>query len=111
MTIAARPSSFFTRMPDLLMRAGKKTLWPLADQGVVSTGNFLTLVLVARSVPKNEYGVFGLLLEFIFYLNTFQTALITYPLTVKGAVIDRDQLRRLATAALILTFVLAAPVA
>jgi O-antigen/teichoic acid export membrane protein len=108
----ARATLFFGRLPDLVARAGRTGLWPLVDQGVVSAGNFITLVLVARALPtKGEYGWFGLLLECIFYLNTLQSALITYPLTVKGAVADADRLRRLATASLLMTLILAAPVA
>jgi O-antigen/teichoic acid export membrane protein len=96
---------------DLLVRAGRKSFWPLADQGVASAGNFLTMILVARALPaKSDYGVFGLLLECIFYLNTLQGALIVYPLTVRGAVADAPRLRRLATASMLMTLALAAPI-
>src|SRR5688500_4624794 len=77
------------RASDLIVRAGRKSFWPLADQGVVSAGNFLTLVIVARALPaRSEYGVFGLALECIFYFNTLQSALVGYPLTVRGATTD-----------------------
>jgi hypothetical protein len=109
---ARRAGLVWGRAQQLVTRAGRKSFWPLVDQGVVSAGNFLTLVIVARALPaKSEYGVFGLLLEAIFYLNTLQGALVTYPLTVKGATADKDGLKRLATAALLMTCALAVPVA
>lgn len=105
--------AFFSleRVPDLVLRAGRMGFWPLVDQGVVSLGNFLTLVLVARALPaKSEYGTFGLLLEVIFYLNAIQGSLITYPLTVRGAIADEQAIKRLATASLLITCLIALPV-
>ena len=97
---------------DLLTRAGRTSFWPLTDQAVASAGNFLTFVIVARALPsKGEYGLFGLVLECIFYVNTLTGALIGYPLTVRGATADEGQLRRLAGAALLLTCLLTLPVA
>jgi O-antigen/teichoic acid export membrane protein len=115
MSRAAVPSIFagatlLDRLSGLIVRAGRTTFWPLVDQAVVSIGNFLTLVLVARALPdKADYGRFGLVLELIFYLNTIQTALVVYPLTVKGTVGDTERLRRLTSAALLITLVLSIP--
>jgi O-antigen/teichoic acid export membrane protein len=108
-----RGAPMLDRASDLLVRAGRKSFWPLADQGVVSAGNFLTLVIVARALPaRSEYGVFGLLLECIFYFNTLQSALVAYPLTLRGATSDDDDaLRPLAGAALLLTLAMAVPLA
>jgi len=65
---------------DLLVRATRKGFWPMCDQGVVSLGNFLTTIFVARGLAtKEEYGLFGVLLEFMFFLNNLQGGLITYP--------------------------------
>src|SRR5687767_7776925 len=64
----AGAGAMWDRASDLIVRAGRKSFWPLADQGVVSAGNFLTLVIVARALPaRSEYGMFGLALECIFY--------------------------------------------
>jgi O-antigen/teichoic acid export membrane protein len=102
----------FERVPGLILRAGRATFWPLADQAIVSLGNFLTLVIVARGLPdRSQYGTFGLVLECIFYFNTLQTAVITYPLTVRGASANAGELRRLATASLLMTCAGALPVA
>src|SRR5688500_5153135 len=104
--------AMWDRASDLIVRAGRKSFWPLADQGVVSAGNFLTLVIVARALPaRSEYGGFGLALECIFYFTTLQSALVGYPLTVRGATTDDAGLRRLAGAALLMTLIMAVPVA
>ena len=100
------------RASNLLARAGRKSFWPLTDQAVASAGNFLTFVIVARALPsKSEYGLFGLVLECVFYVNTLTGALVVYPLTVRGATADAHQLRRLAGAALLMTCLLTLPVA
>jgi O-antigen/teichoic acid export membrane protein len=107
-----RGSIAFSRLRQLLGSAGRSGFWPFADQAIVSLGNFLTLVFVARGLPeKSEYGIFGLILEFIFYLNALQGSLVIYPLTVRGATSDDERVRRLATVSLLLTLLLCMPVA
>jgi O-antigen/teichoic acid export membrane protein len=107
-----RGNALLGRAADLFVRAGRKSFWPLADQGAVSAGNFLTLVIVARALPaRSEYGVFGLLLDCIYYVNTLQSSLVGYPLTLRGATAGDDDARRLATASLVMTFAMAVPLA
>ncbi|MBC8107496.1 MAG: hypothetical protein H7Z14_12965 [Anaerolineae bacterium] len=97
-------------MPDLVRRATRRGFWPMVDQAVVSIGNFLTVIVVARGLQdKNDYGMFGVILEFMFFLNNFQSGLITYPLTVKGAVVDEQGLKRLTMASTMLTILLGLP--
>jgi O-antigen/teichoic acid export membrane protein len=93
------------------LKAGRKGFWALADQAVVSLGNFAMIVAVARSVSKDDYGTFGISLDAMFFLISLHAGLITYPLTVRGAVSDDESLRRLATASLILTVLFALPIA
>jgi O-antigen/teichoic acid export membrane protein len=76
----------------------------MADQGVASLGNFLTSLLLARSLAQQDFGAFGLILEAILFFNAIHGALVTYPLCVRGAVAGSAALGRLATAALALTF-------
>jgi O-antigen/teichoic acid export membrane protein len=105
-----RTSALFTMGSNLVARVGRKTFWPLLDQGLVSVGNFLTLVFVARGLAeKADYGAFGLILEVIFYVNTLQSALVVYPLTLRGASADAEELRRLAGASLFLTLLICVP--
>jgi O-antigen/teichoic acid export membrane protein len=92
------------------IRAGNRSMAiALADQGVVSLGNFLTNILLARSLPVAHYGVFALFLDAILFLNSLQAALLIYPLTVRCASMDDQKLRRTAGASVILTLLLALP--
>ncbi|CAN5472147.1 hypothetical protein BH09PLA1_BH09PLA1_27280 [soil metagenome] len=91
------------------VRSSRRSVWALSDQGIVSLGNCATNVLLARSLGVAEFGIFALLLEAMLFLNSLQAALVIYPLSVRGAILDRDGLRRLAGSCLMLTFVLALP--
>lgn len=84
-------------------------VWALADQGVVSLGNFATGIVLVRSLPKVEYGVYFLIFGILQFLNSLHQSLVTYPLSVRGATSDRDDLRRLAGSALLFTLILALP--
>jgi O-antigen/teichoic acid export membrane protein len=95
----------------LIAKSGKRAFWPLADQGVVSLGNLLTLFIVARGLQRSDFGTFNLIIEALFFFVSIHAGLITYPLTVVGAVADADNLRRKTSAALALTLLLALPVA
>lgn len=84
-------------------------VWAITDQAIVSIGNFATNIFLARTLQPSQYGMFGLLLETILYLNSLQAALVIYPMSVKGAVLDTGQLRRFATLCSYLTILLAVP--
>src|SRR4051812_3123383 len=87
----------------------RRGVWALLDQAIVSFGNCATSVMLARGLPVAEYGVFAILLEAIQFLNSLQAALVIYPLSVRGAVLDRDALRRLCGACVVLTALLSLP--
>jgi O-antigen/teichoic acid export membrane protein len=84
-------------------------LGALLDQGVVSAGNFLTNVMLARSLPASQYGVFALFLDAILFLNSLQAALLIYPLTVRSQLMDDNQLRRCSGSCVVLTLLFALP--
>jgi len=88
-----------------------RSIWSLGDQGVVSAGNFFTTLLLARSLSSTEYGVFVLLFGVILTLNTVHAAVITYPLSIEGAVADLGDLRKLTSSCLFLTVCLTLPFA
>ena len=90
-------------------RSTRRSVWALADQGIVSLGNCATNVMLARSLAVAEFGIFALLLEAMLFLNSLQAALVIYPLSVRGAILDREGLRRLAGSCLMLTLALALP--
>ncbi len=66
---------------------------------------------MARNLPVERYGAFGMLMEVFLFLNGIQAALVIYPLSVRGAVLDEKELRRFSTGALTLAAFLAFPLA
>jgi O-antigen/teichoic acid export membrane protein len=86
-------------------------MWAIADQAIVSAGNFITNIVLANALLPTDYGLFGLLLGTILFLNSLQAALVTYPLSVKGATIDTARVRPFTAICLILTLLCALPLA
>jgi len=85
------------------------SFWSLADQGVVSLGNFATVLLLGRKLSPEALGSYGVILGALLFLNTIQSSLITYPLSVHGATSDHAKLRQLTWMSIVLTAVLLAP--
>ena len=83
--------------------------WAIADQGVVSLGNFLTTIILARAVSPTAYGVWSVTFRVILFLNVLPASLITYPLYVRLAARDDTGVDELIRAALALTALLALP--
>ena len=69
----------------------------LIDQGTISLSNFLTSVIVARSLDLHGFGLFTLALTLLFAGNALQGALVTGPLNVLIAGRDQDGRRRFIT--------------
>lgn len=86
-------------------------LWAISDQGLVSLGNFLTQIILARSLSRSEYGVFTLFFGVLLVLFVCQGSLITYPLSLRGATVGIDELQRLTSGSLVLTILLVIPLA
>jgi len=78
-------------------------IWGLADQGVLSAGNFATNLVCARYLTLHDFGCFALLFDIMLLLNGFTAAAVCYPLSVKGAGIRTAAIRRYITASLALT--------
>jgi O-antigen/teichoic acid export membrane protein len=78
-------------MPALVLRRMKASLssgtgvWSVADQGVVSLGNFLLGFSLARLLPPEQYGIFAVLFSLMILLNLMHAALVVYPLSLDGA--------------------------
>jgi O-antigen/teichoic acid export membrane protein len=83
-----------------------RSVWALADQGIVSLGNFFTTILLARALPQSEYAIYALTLGVLLSANSLHAALITYPLAVKGAATDREGLKHFTGGSLLLTMAL-----
>jgi O-antigen/teichoic acid export membrane protein len=96
------------RIARALAEDGKKSVWPMVDQGIVSLGNFAINIFLARYLARlgrlAEYGEFGLLFDLMLFLNGIHAALIIYPLTVRGAALDRAGLKGLMSVCLTITF-------
>ena len=57
----------------------------LADQAMVSLGNFALNVSLARILPVGDYGVYAVAMSFLLFFNTLHQAFIIYPLSVQTA--------------------------
>jgi len=82
--------------------------WAIADQGVVSLGNFLTTIILARTVSPHVYGIWTVIFGLILFLNVLHASLITYPLSVRLASRDTEK-GQLVVASLALTTLLVLP--
>ena len=69
----------------------QRASWTLVDQGVVSFGNFLLNVLLARALSAQDYGKFALFLGAIYMLRTIDYSLISYPLSVRLCVASNEE--------------------
>jgi O-antigen/teichoic acid export membrane protein len=107
MTVASetQPVPFVRRISSkLLGLIRSRAFWVLADQGIVSVGNFLTGTYLIKSLSVDEYGAFDVLFQTMLYLNSLQSALVIYPLLVRGATAnEKTELGRLANSALLMT--------
>jgi len=57
----------------------------LADQGLVSFSNFMTMVLLARAMTPHNFGSFVVVYTGLLFANSFQSSLITRPHNVFAA--------------------------
>lgn len=80
--------------------------WTLVDQCVVSGGNFLLNVLLARTLSQEDYGEFALFLGAIFLLRAVDYSFISYPLSVRLCVVDDQERPRLLGNTVVLTMAL-----
>jgi PST family polysaccharide transporter len=64
---------------------GRAELWGLLDQGLVSSVNFITIILLARTLVPADFGYFVLAFTILQSAGTLQAALITRPHNVLGA--------------------------
>jgi O-antigen/teichoic acid export membrane protein len=81
----------------------------LADQAIVSLGNFALSVSLARLLPVADYGVYSVTMSFLLFFNTLHQAFIIYPLSVHTAGTPPGQHAHLLRVALQLTLPCALP--
>ncbi|HEX6186943.1 MAG TPA: hypothetical protein VFZ40_02590 [Pyrinomonadaceae bacterium] len=98
-----------TEVPALGRALNLQSFWAIADQGVVSLGNFLSTIILARALTPTAYGVYAVVLGLILLLNVLPASLISYPLSVRLAARDDSSAAELVIPALALTALLALP--
>lgn len=86
-----------------MKKLDRNLLGGLADQGIVSLGNFALTVILARGLPAAEYGLFSVALSFLVFFNSLHQALVTYPLSVRSAAAPPEDAPRLLAVAALLT--------
>lgn len=94
------PPTLGSRITGLFQR---NAFWVMVDQAITSAGNFIMLWVLGRSLLQAELGAYQVLFETILYLNGLQAALIIYPLLVRGARGNSENLGKLSTASMALT--------
>lgn len=75
----------------------------MLDQAVVSCGNFLLTLLLARWMSARDYGAFVLLFGALQVTNVVHQSLISYPISVLGAQKERAELAKFAANSVLLT--------
>lgn len=96
--------SFHERVRQHCRRQGP---WVLIDQAVVSGGNFLIGVLLARFLGPESFGAYVLLQAVMLYLNSFQGALIFQPMLSAAPQLSGDERKRYLQGVFALQLVLA----
>jgi O-antigen/teichoic acid export membrane protein len=81
----------------------RTTTWALCDQAIVSGGNFLTNLVLIRTLAPSSYGGYALLLNAMLFANSLHTNMVAYSVCVRGAQSDDEALRGVATGGLIAT--------
>lgn len=106
----ARPGSSGGAVASRLAKLwNSRGLWALGDQGILSLGNLMTNILLARAWRDEPalFGIYGLVFGVLLLLNTFHGALVTYPLTLQAAGREADDVRKLAARSWTFTLCLA----
>ncbi|MGB9471410.1 MAG: hypothetical protein WBQ59_18845 [Candidatus Acidiferrum sp.] len=83
----------------------RTTTWALCDQAIVSGGNFLTNLVLIRTLSPSSFGAFALLLNAVLFLNNLHTNMVAYPVCIRGAKSDDNTLGDVATGGLLATII------
>jgi O-antigen/teichoic acid export membrane protein len=88
---------------------GRSRFWSFADQGAVSLGNFLTNILLARSLSPTDYGIFALIYGMLILMNSYHSSAVVYPLSLSGAPGTIEELHHHLRRSICVTLLLAFP--
>jgi O-antigen/teichoic acid export membrane protein len=81
------------------------TAWALSDQAIISGGNFLTNLVLIRTLAPSSYGAYALILNTVLFLNSLHINMVAYPVWLLGAQSDGGGLRDIATGGLLATLI------
>jgi O-antigen/teichoic acid export membrane protein len=88
-------------------------MWALGDQLTVSAGNFLTQLILARTLPADQYGTYAVLISTILFLNNVHAGVVLLAMYVRCAAAELTVARHTASSGLIVStalgFVFALP--
>lgn len=65
--------------------ASAQRFWVLADQGIVSVGNFGMLIIAGRVLAPEDFGRLSLVFGAMVFFTLLHSGLIAYPLTIQAA--------------------------
>jgi O-antigen/teichoic acid export membrane protein len=82
----------------------QRSLWAVADQGVVSGGSFLFNLVLARILPSEEFGVAVLVIGGLYLLQSVHRSMVLYPLSLRVAAAHSSQLAHLAVSSAVISF-------
>ena len=106
--MGARNRPFRSRLNLHALRSNQlvsRASWTLLNQALVSAGNFVLNILLARQLSASDYGTFALFLGVIYILRNVDYSFISYPFSIKLHVTPVDEHGRLlSTTVLLCTF-------
>lgn len=105
--VPAVPNEMTTVRFGILRRLGKVP-WAVADQLLISATNFVTMVLLARGLSREDFGRFTLVYSILMFANALQSALVTQAHNVLGATRHGEDYDRYTTSTAIGQILLAA---
>ena len=104
-------NSLFSRLqksiPIFRSRSALQGYLAAVDQGIISVGNFLAAIVLARAIDPTEFGVYSVGFLLIHMLRAVQDGLIIQPINTFGATMPLDEFRRFVSANAVLQISLA----
>lgn len=82
---SAAPEQSRVSLYSRLARPIRKNTWGIADQGLIAAANFITTLILARSLIPQAFGIFTVAYTTILFFNSLQLAIVTQPFSIVGA--------------------------
>jgi len=85
------------RRPAGLLGMISRVRWAVADQVLISGSNFVTMVLLGRTLSPGDFGGFSMVYMALLLANTVQAGVVTQPHNILGAALSGEAYRRYTT--------------